>query len=256
MPQPEGFRPGAPCWAELFTSDPDRARSFYGGLFGWTAFDGGPDYGGYLTFSTGDHAVAGGMRNDGQAGVPDAWSLYLATTDAKATVDAAVAHGGSVIVPAMDVMDLGTMAVLTDAGHAAVGAWEAGTHKGFGILGEPGAPAWFELHTREYDRAIAFYRDVFEWDPHTMSDTPEFRYTTLGEGDGALAGIMDASGFLPEGVPSAWRIYFGVADTDAAVQQVTTLGGAVLEPAVDTPYGRMATAADPTGAVFKVVTTS
>ena len=81
-------------------------------------------------------------------------------------------------------------------------------HKGFGIFGEPGTPAWFELHTRDYDASVAFYRDVFKWDTHTMSDTPEFRYTTLGEGDGQLAGIMDASAFLPEGVPRAWSIYF------------------------------------------------
>jgi hypothetical protein len=33
----------------------------------------------------------------------------------------------------------------------------------------------------------------------TVSDTPEFRYTTLGEGEGQLAGVMDASGFLPDG---------------------------------------------------------
>ena len=144
MPQPEDFRPGAPCWAELYTTDPDRARDFYGGLFGWTAVDGGPEYGGYITFSAGAHAVAGGMRNAGQSGMPDVWSLYLATPDAKATVDAAVAHGGSVIVPAMDVMDLGTMAVLTDPSQAAIGAWQAGTHLGFGVVAEPGAPALTE----------------------------------------------------------------------------------------------------------------
>ena len=42
-------------------------------------------------------------------------------------------------------------------------------------------------------------------------------------------------------------------DIVARVAKAFELGGSVLEPAEDTPYGRIATAADPTGAVFKLV---
>jgi predicted enzyme related to lactoylglutathione lyase len=126
-------------------------------------------------------------------------------------------------------------------------------HKGFTVLAEPGAPGWFELHTRNYDASLAFYRNVFGWDTHTMDEGPEFRYTTLGEGDGALAGIMDATGFLPDGVPAHWSIYFAVEDADAALARVVELGGTVVRAAEDTPYGRLAEAADPTGARFKLV---
>jgi len=244
---------GAPCWVDLFTSDPDQAQAFYGELFGWTAQNTGEEYGGYVNFSKDGQLVAGCMKNDGQSGAPDAWSVYLSTDDAEKTVAAAVAGGGQVVVPAMQVMHLGSMAVVGDAGQAAVGIWQPGAHKGFGLVAEPGAPTWFELHTRAYDASVRFYRDVFGWDARVMSDTPEFRYTTLGEGDGALAGIMDAGAFLPEGVPAHWSVYFGVQDTDAALAQVSALGGAVLQPAKDTPYGRLAQAADPTGAAFKLV---
>jgi uncharacterized protein len=89
-----------------------------------------------------------------------------------------------------------------------------------------------------------------------MSDTDEFRYTTLGAGDEARAGIMDASKFLPEGVPSNWQVYFGVENVDAAVGKAQALGGQLLQPAEDTPFGRMATLADPTGAVFRISTRS
>ena len=153
----------------------------------------------------------------------------------------------------MDVVELGRMAVIVDAGQAAVGMWEPGEHKGFGVMAEPGAPAWFELHTRDFDASAAFYRDVFGWDTHAMSDTPELRYTTFGKDEGALAGIMDASAFLPEGVPAHWSVYFGVADTDATLAQAVDLGGAIVVGAEDTPYGRLATVADPTGALFKLV---
>jgi predicted enzyme related to lactoylglutathione lyase len=253
VPKRDSAPIGAPCWVDLFTSDPEKTQRFYGELFGWTVEDPGPEYGGYVNFHKDGVPVAGCMRNDGQSGTPDVWSVYLATDDAQKTVDAATANGGQVIVPPQQVMELGTMAVLTDAGQAMIGVWQPGLHKGFGIFGEPGAASWFELHTRDYDKSVRFYRDVFRWDAHTMSDAPEFRYTTLGEGDGALAGIMDASAFLPAGVPAHWSVYFGVESTDAGLAKVVDLGGAVVQPAEDTPYGRLAQAADPTGALFKFV---
>ncbi len=147
------------------------------------------------------------------------------------------------------------MVVVTDAGGAAIGGWQPGLNKGFGVIDEPGAPNWFELHTRDYEASVRFYEDVFKWDAHTVSDAPEFRYTTLGEGADALAGIMDASAFLPDGVPAHWSIYFGTADTDASVARVADLGGSVITPPEDTPYGRLATCVDPTGAPFKLRST-
>ena len=253
MPKRDEAPIGAPCWIDLFTSDPDKSRAFYGELFGWTAEEPNEDFGGYFNFSKDGILVAGGMRNDGTAGVPDLWNVYLRVENAEATVAAATAHGGGVIVPAMAVADLGSMAVVTDAGGAAIGLWQPGTHKGIGLIAEPGSPAWFELHTRDYDASVQFYKDVFGWDAHTMSDTPEFRYTTLGEGEAALAGIMDSTGFLPEGVPAHWSIYLRVADADAAVKTTVELGGALIMPAEDTPYGRVAMVSDTTGAHFRIV---
>jgi predicted enzyme related to lactoylglutathione lyase len=43
-------------------------------------------------------------------------------------------------------------------------------------------------------------------------------------------------------------VYIGVADTDATVAKATSLGATVVQPADDTPYGRLAVIADPTGA--------
>jgi predicted enzyme related to lactoylglutathione lyase len=138
-------------------------------------------------------------------------------------------------------------------GQASIGAWQPGRHRGFGILAEPGTAAWFELDTRQYDASVAFYRDVFGWDTHAMSDSADLRYTTLGEGDAALAGIMDATESLPAGASAYWALYFGVADADAALARIADLGGTVVQPAEDTPYGRLAEAADPTGARFRLV---
>jgi predicted enzyme related to lactoylglutathione lyase len=237
---------------DLFTSDPDKSRAFYGELFGWTSESAGEEYGGYINFSKDGVMVAGAMRNDGSTGSPDLWSVYLASKDAAATVDAAAAHGGQVELPAMPVMELGTMAFVVDPGQGRIGVWQPGLHQGFGIVAEPGAPAWFELHTTAYDASLEFYRDVFGWDTHTVSDAPDFRYTTLGEGEGQLAGIMDASAFMPAGAPATWSVYFGTDNADAALAKIVAMGGSVVDAAEDTPYGRLATATDPTGARFKL----
>jgi predicted enzyme related to lactoylglutathione lyase len=237
------------------TSDAGSSRAFYTELFGWGAEEPAEEFGGYFNFTKNGVRVAGCMASASQpeSDVPDVWSIYLATDDAAKTVEAASANGSQVYVEPMDVGDLGTMAVVSHPAGGVIGIWQPGLHKGFGVLGEAGAPSWFELHTTDYPSAVAFYRDVFRWDTHVAMDTPEFRYTTLGKDEDGLAGIMDASGFLPEGVPSHWSVYFGVDDADAALAKIVELGGAIVMPAEDTPYGRLATATDPTGAQFKLV---
>jgi predicted enzyme related to lactoylglutathione lyase len=256
MPTRDLAPAGAPCWIDLMTSDPAKARAFYTGLFGWKAEDPNPDFGGYSNFSKDGVLVAGCMQSTPGEGVSDTWSVYLAVDDAQATSDAALAAGGGVHLPPMQVGPLGTMGMLGDAGGASIGIWQPGEHKGFGVLAEANAPAWFELHTRDYDASVAFYRTAFGWDAHTMSETEEFRYTTLGEGEAALAGIMDAAAILPEGTPAHWAVYFGVDDTDKAVARVEELGGAVTSPPQDSPYGRLASATDSTGAALNFMSLS
>ena len=252
MPEIESVPVGNPCWIDLFTTDPEASKAFYGALLGWTAEDTGEEYGGYITFAKDGHLVAGAMKNDGAGGMPDLWTIYLATEDAKATTEATLAAGGQVIVAPMDVGTLGTMLVLVDPSGAAIGAWQPQDFPGFGVWGEDGTPGWFELQTRDHAAAVAFYERVFGWDTHVVSDSDDFHYTTLGEGENQLAGIMDASAMLPEGVPSHWAVYFAVTDTDATIARAVEGGATVVSPAMDTPYGRLASLTDPTGALFKL----
>src|ERR1700761_3719619 len=119
VPLVENISFGSPCWVELFTSDVEKATTFYGELFGWTAEPANPDFGGYFNFSKNSQVIAGCMANDGSSG-PDMWSTYLKVADARATASAAEANGARIHVPAMDVGDLGTMAVMADPCGAAI----------------------------------------------------------------------------------------------------------------------------------------
>ncbi|KQN88931.1 VOC family protein [Arthrobacter sp. Leaf69] len=254
MPTPDHTN-GAPCWIDLMTSDTGKAKEFYGELFGWTFETGDQEkYGGYIMAAKNGKPVAGIMqKQEDQAGFPDVWSTYLRTDDASATVSSAAEHGGQIYLQPMDVPDQGRMAMVADATGASIGVWQPGEMKGYGLAAEPGTPAWHELHTKEYATAVKFYQDVFGWDTDVMSDTPEFRYTTLGAGDAAKAGIMDASGYLPAEVPSNWQVYFAVADADASIAKAQSMGARVVDGPDDSPFGRLATLADPTGAMFKIV---
>ena len=257
MPIRETAPVGAPCWVDLFTSDVPAAVAFYGELFGWTAEEPNQEFGGYFNFQKDGRRIAGCMANPGtDPHAIDMWTVYLAVTDATATEQSIRDHGGQIFAPTMAVGDLGSMIVAADAGGAAVGAWQPGEHKGFQEIAEVGCPAWFEVATRDYQATLDFYRDVFGWDLHTMADDEGFKYSTFGEGDDAKAGIMDASTFLPAGVPAHWAIYFQVDDADKAVAQVVDLGGSVVEEPQDSPFGRLARVADPTGTQFKLTTST
>jgi uncharacterized protein len=242
----------APCWIDLTSSDVDRAQDFYGTVFGWTFESAGPEYGGYINAARDGHPVAGLMANRPESGSPDNWATYFDTTDINATLSAVTAAGGSVCLEAMEVPAKGFMSVAVDPSGAFFGLWQPLEHRGFELIGEAGSPVWHQLTTHDYRAAVDFYREVLGWRTEQVSDTDEFRYTTAWFGDQQLLGVMDGAAFLPQDVPSHWSIFFGAEDVDKTLQVITGNGGTVLRPAEDTPYGRLAAAADPTGAIFNL----
>ncbi len=244
--------PGAPIWIDLSSSDVDRAQEFYAAVFGWTFDSAGPDYGGYINAATDGKPVAGLMQNQPEWNAPDAWNIYLHTADIHKTVEALKTAGGSNCVEPMEVKEKGWMAMGTDPAGAAFGLWQPTGHHGFELQGEAGSPVWHQLTTRDFAKAVDFYRAVFGWQTRIESDTDEFRYTTAVFNGQDTLGVMDGSTFLTDDVPSHWTTFFGADDVDKTLQVITDHGGSVLRPAEDTPYGRLAAAADPTGAVFNL----
>lgn len=253
MPETTVTVPGAPCWLELSTSDPARSQQFYSELFGWDAETGDEVlYGGYVSFSSTGKRIAGAMKKDESAPYPDAWSVYLLTTDATETAAAIAEAGGTNMFEPMSIPEMGVMGFATDPTGAAVGYWQSGKHAGFQLEREHGAPVWCELLASDFDTSVAFYEKAFDWTLKNEDTGDDFRYMVFEKDGQQLCGIYDAAQMLA-GEPPTWAVYFGATDVDATVAKALELGATIKDEATDTPYGRIATFIDPTGAVCRVM---
>lgn len=244
---------GVPCWADLTAPDGDAAKAFYAEVLGWTYQDTEAAYGGYAIAEV-RGAAAGGIGPQ-QDGAPNAWTLYLASDDVDETADSITQRGGAVLMPPGDVGDLGRMCIAADPTGAPFGVWQAGTHIGAAVVNEPGGLTWEDLRSPDPDAARAFYVSVFGYRSDPLPDAgPDYATFALAGEEAPLGGMGGMMG--AEGQPAHWLVYFGVADAAAAVTAAERGGGSVLMRDFDTPYGRMAGLADPTGAAFWVVQTS
>jgi len=245
------YEPGVPSWIDIGSPNPQGAADFYGALFGWDAPEGPPETGGYRVAMVGDRAVAGigEQQNPG----PPVWATYIAVENADEAVAKVLASGGQVLLPAMDVLDVGRMAVFVDPVGAVFSVWQAGTHPGAELVNEPGTWSWSELITTDLQVSKDFYGEVFGWTANPQGAGPMGEYTEWQLHGRSVGGMMQKPPMLPAEVPPFWAVYFAVADTDAAVARVTELGGSVMMPPMDIEPGRFATVADPFGAVFNVI---
>ncbi|MBL1075424.1 VOC family protein [Nocardia sp. 2] len=249
----EAWPPGTPCWVDCQVDDPAKAGEFYTELFGWDVLGGGDESGGYLMALRDGQAIAG-IGPKPQIGMPSVWTTYFAVADADATAEQVTAAGGTLLVPAFDVMEFGRMFVAADASGAPFAVWEARAHNGAAVHSEHGAYVWNDLHTGDYDTAKAFYSSVFGF-TYTEYDDPGVHYATFTppERGEPVGGINDdtVNGAAPE--QPYWLTWFQVDGIDENLTRASELGATVLMPAQDGPFGRMAVLAAPQGEVFALL---
>lgn len=237
---------GTPCWVDLGSPVADAAQRFYGDLFGWECeIDPRPEAGGYGLFRLRDATVAGlGPQMDKSQ--PPYWTTYVAVDDVAAALSAALVAGGSVMMPATEVLTAGTMGIIGDPAGIPISVWQAGDHPGCGLVNEPGTFVWNELATTSLPAAKAFYGEVFGWTAESADD-----------GDGAVIFQVDGrvtcgAHVAGDGEQPFWTVWFAVDDCDAAAEEVLELGGTIYMDPTDMSFGRGAVAADAQGAVFGI----
>ena len=244
---------GTPCWVDVSVDDVPKAIAFYKALFGWDIELGAPEVGGYSIAHQGGHIVAAISPKMAGPDAPTVWTTFVASDDVDATADKIKGAGGQVLAGPMDVMEEGRMAIAMDTAGAAFGIWQGRNTTGIGVANEAGALTWNEQMSRDFGGSEAFYHDVFGYDYQDMSGDG-FKYAMLMLDGHEVGGIGEYPEGTPAEVPAAWGAYFMVEDTDAAMAKAVELGGSVVRPAADTPYGRMGTVTDDHGAVFSVMT--
>ena len=248
----DSHKPGTIAWMDLMTDDQQGAMKFYGALFGWTFEVGGQETGGYaMAFKDGRMAAGIGQKSP-QMQFPNAWSVYFGVENAEATLARVVSNGGQTMMPPMDIPQSGRMAMAVDNTGAVFGLWQPTGHKGAQLIDEPGAMTWYEVNTRDAEKARHFYSKVFDLEAVKM-DAPGMTYWMLNRGEKTYAGILQMNEQWPKEIPPHWMGYFAVEDADAAAKKVAELGGKVMVPPFDSPYGRISVVQDPQGASFSVI---
>lgn len=255
MPVVTSHVPGTFSWFELATSDIAAARRFYMGLFGWEMREDPSGTAPYTMFRVGGQDIAAGYTQTQEqqaAGVPPHWLNYVTVSSAAETAQRVRAHGGTVVMGPMDVMDVGRMAVLRDPQGATFAVWEPLQHIGVGRTGEPNLHCWSELMTRDTAAAERFYTAVLPWGV-TRQAVGGSDYVMWMRGDQPAGGMM-AMGPEFGDMPPGWGLYFAVTDCDAMAAKAQSLGARVVMPPFEAgDIGRCAVLLDPQGAAFSVI---
>ena len=245
------YNTNAFCWHGVVSTDVAKATSFYPDVLGWTAESVPMGDEEAIMFAAQDGIPRAHTREPGMEGEPSHWDNYLRVDDVDASTTAAVAHGGSLLVPGTDIPP-GRFSVVTSPSGAAIclfhEADEAGSNN---APGGDGAIHWVELHSTDLDTDLAWLKATFGFEIDEMP-MPQGPYHLL-MADGQMRG--GATSQQHEGAPSMWLTWIQQSSVDSTVERAAAAGGNVIAPPFDVPtVGRMAILQDPAGGVFGVIT--
>lgn len=117
-----------------------------------------------------------------------------------------------------------------------------------------GTICWRELATKDLGAAKNFYQELFGWNLE-QSKITQIEYSEIHIGETAVGGMIAIDESWGENPPpSHWSAYVAVENADDAAAKITENGGAVRHGPFDAPgVGRIAMAADPSGANFAII---
>ena len=162
-------------WYELMTTDMETAQAFYAHVVGWGTRDSSAPRLTYSLFTTGDSPVAGLMNvpeGARRTGVTPQWMVYVGVDDVDAAVGRIKRLGGAVYVPTTDVPNISRFSVVADPQMAtlALVKGQNSARAQSAELDAPGRVGWHELLATDWEKAFAFYGELFGWqkaDSHT-----------------------------------------------------------------------------------------
>ncbi len=245
-------------WYELMTTDMEAAAAFYTKVVGWGTQDVSTPGMPYILFTVEGSSVGGLMRLPEDAkniGERSSWIGYVGVSDVDATADRIQWLGGTVHVPPRNILNISRFSVVADPQLAtlALVQWLAPRREQPATPSAPGQIRWHELFAADWEKAFAFYGDVFGWQKENPDSAAMSGYQLFSVGGQTIGGILTKPATIP--VPF-WLFYFNVGNIDAAVKRVKAGGGQVLEDPLEVSGGDwIVQCTDPQGAVFALVGT-
>ena len=234
-------------WRDLLTTDLAAARSFYGGLFGWTfSKTGDPKY---VLASLNGRPIAGMADVSGEADVNSSqWVSWISVSDVDEATATTVNAGGSVIRDPKDRPDRGRFAVVAGPNGELVVLVVSQGGDPVNREAELGDWLWQELWTDNTEVSLSYYGRLVGYTQEQANGGIEQDYFVLETDGEARAGVT----MIPwEWVSPNWLPYIRVDDAQGYAQRVEPLGGRVLfAPRSDVRQGTTAIIVDPTGAGF------
>jgi len=109
---------------ELNTTDPVKAKSFYGQLFNWKLEDVPMGEFVYTMINVGT-GTGGGMMKHPVPGMPSSWLAYVDVDDLRAATEKARSLGATIVRDVTEVPGAGAFSILLDPTGAALGLWQA-----------------------------------------------------------------------------------------------------------------------------------
>jgi uncharacterized protein len=239
-------------WYELMTTDVAAAKVFYANVVGWGTQDVATPSGAYTLFTVGKAFASGlmGLTEDARkTGAMPRWIGYVGVNDVDAAVDWIKRRGGAVHVPPTDI-PMSRFSVVADPQMASLGLikWLKPDQQQPAELGKPGRVGWHELFAADWEKAFAFYGELFDWQKADADSGPLGTYQLFSAGGQTIGGMFTK----PPTAPVAfWLYYFNIGDIDAAAERVRAGGGQVIEGPLEVPGGSwIARCMDPQGAMF------
>jgi uncharacterized protein len=243
-------------WYELMTTDMAAARVFYAKVLGWQAQDASTPDLAYTLFTTDKTSVSGLMDLPEEArkmGATPRWMGYVGVNDVDAAADRIKQLGGAVYVPPTD-SNIGRISVIADPQMATLALVKGlkPSPKRFADLSKTGGVGWHELLATDWEKAFAFYAELFGWQKAAANagagSGPAETYQLFAAGGQTIGGMFTKRQIEP--VPF-WLFYFNVDDIDAGAERVKSGGGQIVEGPLELPDGSwFARCIDPQGAVF------
>jgi len=111
---------------ELNTTDPAKAKEFYGKLFDWQLED-MPMSGGAYTIIKVGKGTGGGIMKHPIPGAPSLWLPYVEVDDVVAATAKVKTLGGTVMKDVTEVTGMGWFSIILDPTGAAFGLWKTKT---------------------------------------------------------------------------------------------------------------------------------